>query len=167
MFYTKLVVVVISHPVILFQSPRNSDSDSTDSHSDSEVPPTLTPSTPVVSLLTNNHHGPVNNNMTTIESVASMATLAAVAALSGNPPASPSAPHLPFYAPGLIPPNWYLANVARNFQHTERLAEVEKTSGEQPLDLSCSKGGAVNNSIENKIPPNMKLPILDTKHIFK
>lgn len=97
-----------------------------------------------------------------------MATLAAVAALSGNPAGSPAAPHLPFYAPGLIPPNWYIANVARNFQHTERLAEVEKTSGEQPLDLSCSKGGAtVNNSLENKVLPNIKMPVLDTKHIFK
>lgn len=102
--------------------------------------------------------------MTTIESVASMATLAAVAALSGNPAVSPAAPHLPFYAPALIPPNWYLA---RNFQQTERLVEVEKTTGEQPLDLSCSKGGTVNHLIENKIPPNMKLPTLDTKHIFK
>lgn len=104
--------------------------------------------------------------MTTIESVTSMAALAAVAALSANNPSS-AAPHLPFYAPNLIPANWYaIANVARNFQ-PERM-EVEKIGGEQPLDLS-SKGGNNNTNLntEKQIPSNIRLPTLDTKHIFK
>lgn len=137
-------------------SPRQSDSDSSDSHSDSEPPPTLTPPT---GLLNNNH-----NNMTTIESVTSMAALAsAVAALSGNPSATPTPP-LPFYPPNLIPPNWYLANMARNFQPERN--EAEK-SGEQPLDLSSKATNNSSSPVENKIPPNMRLPTLDSKQIFK
>ncbi|KAF5296641.1 hypothetical protein FQR65_LT10181 [Abscondita terminalis] len=135
-------------------SPRPSDSDSTDSHSDSEVPPTLTPTT---RLLNNNHH-----NMTTIESVAALAS--AVAALSGNPPATPTPP-LSFYPPNLIPPNWYIANMTRTYQ-PDRI-DIEKT-GEQPLDLS-SKAMTTNSSslVENKLSPNLRLPTLDNKQIFK
>lgn len=105
--------------------------------------------------------------MTTIESVTAMAALSAVAALSGSAP-SPAAPHLPFYAPGLLPPNWYLANVARNMQQVETMAEADKAGGggEQPLDLSCSKSGTVEG---NKVPPppSIRLPTLDSKSIFK
>lgn len=102
--------------------------------------------------------------MTTIESVTSMAALAsAVAALSGNPSATPTPP-LPFYPPNLIPPNWYLANMARNFQPERN--EAEK-SGEQPLDLSSKATNNSSSPVENKIPPNMKLPTLDSKQIFK
>lgn len=105
--------------------------------------------------------------MATLESVTSMAALAAVAALSGNPAGSPAAPPLPFYAPGLqLPPNWYIANVARNFQHAERLNDVEKGNGEQPLDLS-SKGGANSNPGEKMAPGVRLLPGMDAKHIFR
>lgn len=103
--------------------------------------------------------------MTTIESVTAMAALSAVAALSGSTPAA-AAPHLPFYAPGLLPPNWYLANVARNMQQVESMAEADKAGGggEQPLDLSCSKSA----SGEGKVPPpSIRLPTLDSKSIFK
>lgn len=104
--------------------------------------------------------------MTTIESVTAMAALSAVAALSGNTP-TPTAPHLPFYAPGLLPPNWYLANVARNMQQVESLVEADKAGGggEQPLDLSCSKGGS--GEVGKVPPPSIRLPTLDTKSIFK
>lgn len=104
--------------------------------------------------------------MTTIESVTAMAALSAVAALSGTTPAA-AAPHLPFYAPaGLLPPNWYLANVARNIQQVENLAEADKAGGggEQPLDLSCSKGGTGEGKVP---PPSIRLPTLDSKSIFK
>ncbi|KAB0794684.1 hypothetical protein PPYR_11523 [Photinus pyralis] len=132
-------------------SPRQTDSDSTDSHSDSEIPPTLTPPT---RLLNNNH------NMTAMAALAS-----AVAALSGNPPATPTPP-LSFYNPNLIPPNWYLANMTRNYQ-PERVAEIEKTTGEQPLDLSSKGMSSAGSPVEIKPAPNMRLPTLDTKQIFK
>ncbi|XP_015839258.2 mushroom body large-type Kenyon cell-specific protein 1 isoform X2 [Tribolium castaneum] len=146
-------------------SPRHSDSDSSDSHSDNEVPPSLTPSG---SLLNNNHHRhrqPVAPaNMTTIESVTSMAALAA--AFSGGNSPGTTAPHLPFYAPSIISHNWYLANVARSFQ-ADRLGDNQDkaASGEQPLDLSK---GAASAATEGKTPNNnVRLPTLDTKHIFK
>lgn len=160
----------------VFQSPRHSDSDSSDSHSDLEAPPTLTPP---VGLLNNNHH---RTNMTTLESVTSMAALAsAVAALSGNPQGGGGTPTNPlhFYPPSLLQSNWYLANIARNFhqQQPERM-DVEKAvgagggsggGGEQPLDLSAkpanSSGGSSDDS--SKMVAAMRLPTLDTKHIFK
>ncbi|XP_018321152.1 mushroom body large-type Kenyon cell-specific protein 1 isoform X2 [Agrilus planipennis] len=141
-------------------SPRQSDSDSSYSQSDTEAPPTLTPAT-TPGVGPNSHQG----NMATIESVTSMAALAsAVAALSGNNPVAPS-PHLPFYPP--MPRNWYLASMARSFQ-TERNIEAEKTAGEQPLDLS-SKGANTTTSspVNNNVTPNIRLPTLDTKQIFK
>ncbi|XP_063907629.1 mushroom body large-type Kenyon cell-specific protein 1 isoform X2 [Zophobas morio] len=141
-------------------SPRHTDSDSSDSHSDNEVPPSLTPS------LNNNHHRhrhPVAPaNMTTIESVTSMAALAA-AFTGGNSPGTP-APHLPFYPPSILSHNWYLANVARSFQDNN---QDKAASGEQPLDLS--KGAANHNSVADGRMGgnNVRLPTLDTKHIFK
>lgn len=106
--------------------------------------------------------------MTTIESVTSMAALAAVA-FSANNSSSPT-PHLPFFSPNIMPNNWYLANVARSIQ-PERM-EVEKSSGEQPLDLSSKGGGNNNNNnsnlnTEKQLPSNIRLPTLDTKQIFK
>lgn len=155
---------------LVFQSPRNSDSDTSDSHSDSEAPPTLTPTS--TTTLNNHHHHPQQQHqhrgsggsMTTIESVTAMAALSAVAALSGGTPAA--APHLPFYAPGLLPPNWYLVNAARNIQQVESMAEADKAGGggEQPLDLSCSKGGSGDGKVP---PPSIRLPTLDSKSIFK
>jgi transposase-like protein len=149
-------------------SPRHSDSDSSDSHSDNEVPPSLTPSA-TGSLLNNNHHHHRHRNvhpvapanMTTIESVTSMAALAA--AFSGGNSPGMTAPHLPFYAPSILSHNWYLANLARSSQ-AERLEHQDKVgSGEQPLDLSK---GASNSS--DRMPINsVRLPTLDTKHIFK
>ncbi|XP_018573417.1 mushroom body large-type Kenyon cell-specific protein 1 isoform X2 [Anoplophora glabripennis] len=151
-------------------SPRPSDSDTSDSHSDSEVPASLTPTSR--GLLNNNHHHRPNvqhpvtppTAMTTIENV-SMAALA-VAALSGA--SSPGAPasHLPFYNPNMLTQNWYLANVARQFQ---TVPEDKGGGGEQPLDLS--KGGSSNTNEAEKLvmsnSVNMRLPTLDTKHIFK
>ncbi|KAF5288640.1 hypothetical protein FQA39_LY15335 [Lamprigera yunnana] len=137
-------------------SPRHSDSESTESHSDSEAPPTLTPPS---RLFKNNH------NMTTIESVTSMAALAsAVAALSGNPPATPTPP-LSFYPPNLIPPNWYLQNITRSYQHDR--VDIEKSGGEQPLDLSSKAMNSSGSPVENKLSPNLRLPTLDNKQIFK
>lgn len=119
--------------------------------------------------------------MTTIENV-SMAALA-VAALSGGGSASPvpgipPTPHLPFYNPTaatMLTHNWYLANVARTFQNAAAVAAVQQdvdknggVGGEQPLDLS--KGGSnSSNGGEPKIPMgnNVRLPTLETKHIFK
>lgn len=94
-----------------------------------------------------------------------MAALAAVAALSANNPGAAAHNH-PFYPQNLIPHNWYtIANVTRSF-HPERM-EVEK-SGEQPLDLSSKGGGNTASTVtENKVPTNIRLPTLDTKHIFK
>ncbi|RZC37911.1 hypothetical protein BDFB_001442, partial [Asbolus verrucosus] len=151
-------------------SPRHSDSDSSDSHSDNEVPPSLTPSA-TGSLLNNNHHHHRHRNvhpvapanMTTIESVTSMALAAAFS--GGNSPGTP-APHMPFYTPNILSHNWYLANVARSFQADRLQENVDKGgSGEQPLDLS--KGSASNSAPgECRVPNNVRLPTLDTKHIF-
>lgn len=144
------------------QSPRHSDSDSSESHSDNEVPPSLTLS--AAGGLLNNHHRhrsvhPVAApaNMTTLESVTSMAL---AAAFSGANVPGTTAPHLPFYAPNLLSPNWY--HLARSFQ-AERLENVDKVhpTGEQPLDLS--KGAINHNNASN----HNRLPSLDTKHIFK
>ncbi|KAK9736544.1 CENP-B N-terminal DNA-binding domain [Popillia japonica] len=165
-------------------SPRNTDSDSSDSPSDTEAPPTLTP-TP--SLLNNHHHlnhlnhhhhhnrhhhhhhhHPRNSgNMTTVENIA------AIAAVALNPASSVSH-HMPFYTPAAL--QWFMPGAARNF-HTDRLtADVEKTSagtGEQPLDLTISSKSASNNngsagSLDgSKGAVNIRLPTLDTKHIFK
>ncbi|CAH1170556.1 unnamed protein product [Phaedon cochleariae] len=152
-------------------SPRFSDSDTSDSQSDSEVPSSLTPTSK--GLLNNNHHHHHRPNvMTTIENV-SMAALA-VAALSGgaaSPVGAPTPHHLPFYGPGVLAPNWYLASVARSFQNASAAAnDVDKGGGggggvEQPLDLS--KGGN-SNGTELKVPVgnSVRLPTLDTKHIF-
>lgn len=140
-------------------SPRYSESDSSDSHSDNETPASLTPSF----KLNNNHQNqnfPLPPNMTTIESMA-----LAVAAFSGqlknggNSPGATNA-HLPFY-PSVLNQSWYLANVARSFQNERLAPEVDKSSGEQPLDLS--KGSS--NSAD-KISNNVRIPTLDTKHIF-
>lgn len=64
--------------IVSLQSPRYSESDSSDSHSDNEAPVSLTPS-----FKLNNNHQPQNfplpPNMTTIESMA-----LAVAAFSGQ-----------------------------------------------------------------------------------
>nr|ATI99809.1 ecdysone-induced protein 93 [Leptinotarsa decemlineata] len=159
-------------------SPRPPDSDTSDSHSDSEVPASLTPTSR--GLLNNNHHHHRHNvqhpvtpssAMTTIENV-SMAALAA-AALSGgaSPVGTPAAPHLPFYNPAsVLTHNWYLANVVRFQNAAANDAAVDKASGagEQPLDLS--KGGSNNNppATDRKVPLaiNVRLPTLDTKHIF-
>ena len=159
----KLIIRFEVYPLHFLQSPQNTDSESSDSHSDTEAPPTLTPS----ALLNNNHHHHHRNSMTTIENIA--ANIAAVAAL--NPPGA-GVSNLPFYPPSLMQTSWYLPNATRNF-HVERM-ETEK-SGEQPLDLS-SKTGNVNNSsggtnnngtsIFIDKAANMRFP-LDTKHIFK
>lgn len=102
--------------------------------------------------------------MATIDNVPSIAALTAVAAhLVGNS-ANATAPHLPFYPQNLLPANWYL-NLP-NF--TERM-EVEK-SGEQPLDLSSKSSGNNNNNgtaLGDKLPSALRLPTLDSKHIFK
>lgn len=106
-----------------------------------------------------------------------MAALA-VAALSGGGSASPGAgipptPHLPFYNP-MLTHNWYL-NVARTFQNAAATTVIQQdvdkngsVGGEQPLDLS--KGGSnSSNGGEHKVAlgNNVRLPTLDTKHIFK
>ncbi|KAL3267681.1 hypothetical protein HHI36_006815 [Cryptolaemus montrouzieri] len=137
-------------------SPRYSESDSSDSHSDNETPASLTPSF----KLNNNHqtqtHPSLPHNMTTFESMA-----LAVAAFSGASSPGATTPHLPFY-PSMLNQSWYLANVARSFQNEARLAaDVDKTSGEQPLDLSK---GSSNSG--DKVSSNVRLPTLDTKHIF-
>ncbi|XP_072398870.1 mushroom body large-type Kenyon cell-specific protein 1-like isoform X2 [Diabrotica undecimpunctata] len=160
-------------------SPRLSDSDTSDSHSDGEVPTSLLPTSR--GLLNNHHHHrsniqqplPPQAAMTTIENM-SMAALA-VAALSGGPsPGGTPTPNLPFYNPTILNHNWYLANVARSFQTVATLNDVEKSngggniaSGEQPLDLSK---GSVNNihTQEQKIPTgnHVRLSSLDSRHIF-
>lgn len=106
--------------------------------------------------------------MATIENVPSIAALTAVAHLVGNS-ANAATPHLPFYPQNLLPANWYL-NLP-NF-HADRI-DAEK-SGEQPLDLSSKSSGNNNNNnnngtsiSESKIAPTMRLPALDSKHIFK
>ncbi|XP_057657234.1 mushroom body large-type Kenyon cell-specific protein 1 isoform X2 [Diorhabda carinulata] len=164
-------------------SPRLSDSETSDSHSDGEVPTSLLPTSR--GLLNNNHHHrpsiqhslPPQTAMTTIENM-SMAALA-VAALSGGPsPVGTPTPNLPFYNPTLLNPNWYLANVARSFHTAATLNDAEKSNGgsnnvggEQPLDLS--KGSVNNNSSvtthEQKVGTanHVRLPTLDSRHIFK
>lgn len=113
-----------------------------------------------------------------------MAALA-VAALSGGGAASPGTglpptPHLPFYnhhtAATMLTHNWYhLANVARTFQNAAAAAAVHQdvdknggVGGEQPLDLSKGSSHSSNGS-DQKVPlgNNVRLPTLDTKHIFK
>ncbi|KAJ8917845.1 hypothetical protein NQ315_010757 [Exocentrus adspersus] len=153
-------------------SPRPSDSDTSDSHSDSEVPASLTPTSR--GLLNNNHHHrssvqhPVTppSTMTTIENV-SMAALAVAALSGGSSPGAP-APHLPFYNPSVLTQNWYLANVARQFQS---VSDGKGGGGEQPLDLSKGSSNNSNAMGEQKLnlgnSVGMRLPTLDTKHIFK
>lgn len=118
--------------------------------------------------------------MTTIENV-SMAAIAVAALTGGGAPSPgagiPPAPHLPFYHPTatILRHNWYLANVAQTFQNVAAAAVVQQDvdknggcAGEQPLDLS--KGGSnSSNGGEHKVPigNNVRLPTLDTKHIFK
>lgn len=186
----------------MLQSPRPSDSESSDSPSDSEVPPTLTPPAGALHLLkskqqvTAQHLAPLRHRMhpgmATLESVTSMASLAAVAALTGGPQAA----QVPFgYQPLFAgAPNWYLNSLARNLQQQcEQRMDVDKPAGapgapgggDLPLDLSSKPGNStasnVNNThsvstiptsnsinpLDNKIPANIRLPALDTKHIFK
>ncbi|XP_019872189.2 mushroom body large-type Kenyon cell-specific protein 1 isoform X3 [Aethina tumida] len=156
-----------SHGVV---SPRQSDSDTSDS--DSEAPPSLTPrSLGGRPPLNNNHHHrttnalhhPLNSaNMTTIDSVANIANLVAAAALSGgNSPGAPGTP-FPLYNTNLLTQNYlYMANVARSLQNQE--ADKASGGGEQPLDLS--KGSSNSPNADQKIGNNVRLPTLD-KHIF-
>lgn len=139
-------------------SPHHSETESSDSHSDNDTPASLTPT-----FKQNNNHRPPTHpslppNMTTIESMAALA----VAAFSGNTSPGTSGPHIsPFYS-SMLSQNWYLANVAARTFQNERLnvSDVPKSGGEQPLDLS--KGSANSEKIAN----NVRLPTLDTKHIF-
>ncbi|KAG5891573.1 hypothetical protein JTB14_015839 [Gonioctena quinquepunctata] len=159
-------------------SPRPSDSDTSDSHSDSEVPASLTPTSR--GLLNNNHHHRHNvqhpvtpsSAMTTIENV-SMAALAAAALSGGASPVGTPTPHLPFYNPAsVLTHNWYIANVVRLQNAGGAVNDADKISGgEQPLDLSkgSNNGAAAGAGMDRKIPVsiNVRLPTLDTKHIFK
>lgn len=144
-----------------FQSPRHTDSDSSDSPSDTEAPPTLTPTATFLNNHRhhNHHHHHHRNNMTTVENIAAIAVAAGL-----NPSSTVS--HIPFYSPALIQSQWYMPGAPRNF-HSDR-PDTEK-SGEQPLDLTISSKSLNNNnsnSIDNKTPLN-RLPTLDTRHVFK
>ncbi|GLV32784.1 Ecdysone-induced protein 93F [Carabus blaptoides fortunei] len=176
-------------------SPRPSDSESSDSPSDSEAPPTLTPGAGGLSLTKSNHHHhnhpPHAASMTTID-VTSMASMAAAAALSGGG-AGPQGPQVHFFPPaGLAAvPNWYIGHLVKNYhqqqqqhhqqqqqqQQQQEPMDVDKViavGSEQPLDLSSKPGNsssATNNNsnaanLENKISANIRLPALDTKHIY-
>nr|WAT94099.1 E93X1 [Henosepilachna vigintioctopunctata] len=133
-------------------SPRYSESDSSDSHSDNETPASLTPS---FKLNNNHHHHQTHTHPTLPPSMTTMENMAlAVAALSGQlknggNSLGATTPHIPFY-PSILNQSWYLAN-------------VDKNSGEQPLDLS--KGSS--SSSGDKAPNNVRLPTLENKHIFK
>ncbi|XP_030749760.1 mushroom body large-type Kenyon cell-specific protein 1 isoform X3 [Sitophilus oryzae] len=86
----------------------------------------------------------------------------------------PGASHLPFYAPSMLTPSWYLANVARQFQATPPSADViDKNcgSGEQPLDLSKGSSNTTANNLSSSEPKssivnNVRIPTLDPKQIF-
>ncbi|GJQ87442.1 hypothetical protein Trydic_g19207 [Trypoxylus dichotomus] len=169
-------------------SPRHTDSDSSDSPSDTEAPPTLTP-TP--SLLNNHHHHHHHHHhlnhhhhrhqrnhsggMTTVENIAAIAAAAALNPTSSVPH------HIPFYPPAaaLIQSQWFMQGATRNF-HPDRLVAdaADKISvggggggGEQPLDLTISSKSTNSNSGAgpldgSKGPVNIRLPMLDTKHIL-
>uniref|UniRef100_A0AAR5QFC9 HTH psq-type domain-containing protein n=2 Tax=Dendroctonus ponderosae TaxID=77166 RepID=A0AAR5QFC9_DENPD len=151
-------------------SPRPSDSDSSDSgrsgdeadgrsHSSPTPPPPRIPA----------QLPGLPPNMTSVD------VALAVAALTGGNSAGvpPGAPPMPFYAPSMLTHNWYLANVARQFQSataTPVAVEADKNNGgaEQPLDLSKGSSNASNSSPEPKtnIGNNVRLPTLEAKQIF-
>ncbi|KRT85910.1 hypothetical protein AMK59_2745, partial [Oryctes borbonicus] len=110
--------------------------------------------------------------MTTVENIAAMA-----AALN---PATSVSHHIPFYPPAaLIQTQWFIPSPTRNFHAEQLTADADKISvgnggggGEQPLDLTISSRSVNSNSSMgpmdgSKVPVNLRLPILDTKHILR
>ncbi|XP_076250844.1 ecdysone-induced protein 93F isoform X3 [Rhynchophorus ferrugineus] len=160
---------VAQHGVL---SPRQSDSDSTDSggrsgdEGDGQSPASPTPPPLTPGQL---HPGAPHPNMTTVDMALAVAALKSAGAGFGP---SSGAPHLSLYASNMATQNWYIANVARQFQATPTSADVvaDKScgSGEQPLDLSKGSSNAANSSPEAKmnIGNNVRIPTLDPKQIF-
>ncbi|CAG9859345.1 unnamed protein product [Phyllotreta striolata] len=162
-------------------SPRLSDSDTSDSHSDSEVPTSLLPTS---RGLLNNHHRHRSNiqnpvppplAMTTIENNMIAAASLAAAISGGQSPVGAPNSILPFYNhPNLMTHDlFHLSNVVRTFQAAAALNEKSNgntATGEQPLDLSK---GAVNNQSapqgadhRTEAGANLRLPTLEQRHIF-